>query len=64
MKAIRLFHADDRQWLQILTRLWYFTLHFRMTSQVRASITFYVEYRKSDICSSRGVILVVVVVIA
>jgi len=50
VKAIRLFHADDRQWLQILTRLWYFTLHFRMTSQVRASITFYVEYRKSDIC--------------
>jgi len=28
-----------------------------MTSQVRASITFYVEYRKSDICCFRGVIL-------
>ena len=48
MKAIRLLDADDYKWVQILRRIYNFSIHFCMTSLVRARITLYVEHRQTD----------------
>jgi len=47
VKAIRLLDADDYKWVQILRRIYNFSIHFCMTSLVRARITLYVEHRQT-----------------